>query len=74
MVEPIYVNDDVNDRNNISIDFANKSLDMSFQNQTASKGHMRFNSILVSSQDKGFPKINDSTDKLTLGRSVYANV
>lgn len=30
MVEPIYVNDEVNERNNISIDFANKSLDASF--------------------------------------------
>ena len=74
MVEPVYVTDEVADRNNISIDFANKSIDNSFQNPTASKGHMRFNSILVASQDGGFPKITDSTDKLAMGRSVYANV
>ena len=30
MVEPIYVTDEVADRNNVSIDFANKSIDTSF--------------------------------------------
>lgn len=49
MVEPVYVTDEVADRNNDAIEYANKSIDASFYNQPRSNKHMRFNSILVAS-------------------------
>ena len=49
MVEPVYVKDEVADRNNDAIEFANRSIDASFHHQPGSNKHMRFNSILVAS-------------------------